>query len=220
MLFLSKSSLYELLILDRVSYTFGVRLPLSIYIFHQLIAERSSKMHTPDKRYGLHIFVENEQAPEYLYHESTFIEGPRGARFTIGLSNDTDRQVYALMSVDGVSPRTSRPVSSTSGYIIAREGTQTLYGWNEKGQEDCSPSPFLFGKLPKTDDARDSGIIAVTFHREVTLQPFAETKIVADNYFEVEGTLFDITGQDLQVYYDTDRGLLRRGIPFQGDTYP
>jgi hypothetical protein len=96
--------------------------------------------------------------------DRTYVVGRAGERYTILLSNRTDRRFEAVATVDGLDVINGQAGSlANRGYLIEPHGTLEIDGFR---QSDDTVAAFRFGRVAdsyaaKTGSARDVGVIGV-----------------------------------------------------------
>jgi hypothetical protein len=95
--------------------------------------------------------------------------GRAGERYSIVLSNRTDRRFEAVATVDGLDVINGQPGTlSNRGYLLEPHATLAIDGFR---QSDDTVAAFRFGKVvdsyaAQTGSARDVGVIGVAFFAE------------------------------------------------------
>lgn len=86
----------------------------------------------------LRVLIKGRPAQEYHRDDNTFIEGVRGANFSLELRNMTARRLLTHPVIDGLSVMTGEPAASkdsSHGYVLAPYATQVISGWRLNNQD-------------------------------------------------------------------------------------
>ncbi|MCC6648465.1 MAG: hypothetical protein IT374_23210 [Polyangiaceae bacterium] len=107
--------------------------------------------------------------PTFEHEGRTYVEGVRGERYKIRVSNPTGERVEAVVSVDGLDAIDGRSASRDKrGYVIEPFGTLELEGFRTSRSEVAA---FRFSSVRDSYAARkgqpdDVGVIGVLLFRE------------------------------------------------------
>jgi hypothetical protein len=103
-------------------------------------------MFTADYEFSLEVLVEGRSLWEYFYHDQRFVEGLVGRAFTlrIGKSN-RQRRALAVISVDGLSVMTGKPMGVSDGGYIFDGPFLEIPGWC---LDQKTMAAFLFATPP------------------------------------------------------------------------
>ncbi len=104
------------------------------------------------------IIVKGSNIREYVspMNFQTYVEGRDGSEFEIELSNDSNRDIEAIVSVDGLSIIDGKPAGSKSmGYIISAKSSVKIPGWKLQG--NSSAAKFVFSGKQGGSYAEQSG---------------------------------------------------------------
>lgn len=110
-----------------------------------------------------------QRLPVYRHAGRSYVAGRPGARYAIGLRNQTGQRVLAVLSVDGVNAVSGETAAwSQTGYVLGSQVPYQITGWRKTDQEVAA---FEFTALPESYAARTGrpanvGVIGVAVFRE------------------------------------------------------
>ena len=105
----------------------------------------------------------------YRHAGRSYVAGRPGARYAIGLRNQTGERVLAVLSVDGVNAVSGETAAwGQTGYVLGPQVPYQITGWRKSDQEVAA---FEFTALPESYAARTGrpanvGVIGVAVFRE------------------------------------------------------
>ena len=125
--------------------------------------------------YELTVLVDGVPVPSYTHDGDTYVLGQLGARYTLRVSNHSDRRIEAVVSVDGRDAIDGRPADfrGKRGYLVPAGGSVDIDGWRISRAEAAA---FRFSSVAnsyaaRTGSAREVGVIGVAIFPERYLPP-------------------------------------------------
>ncbi|GAA6143526.1 hypothetical protein [Hydrogenophaga sp. 5NK40-0174] len=109
------------------------------------------------------------ELPVYHHKGEYWVAGRPGARYAIGLRNQTGRRLLSVVSVDGVNVITGQSAAyEQNGYVLASGQSYDVTGWRKS---DNHVAAFHFTKARKSYASRtgrpfDLGVIGAAVFRE------------------------------------------------------
>ena len=110
-----------------------------------------------------------QRLPVYRHAGRSYVAGRPGARYAIGLRNQTGERVLAVLSVDGVNAVSGETAAwGQTGYVLGPQVPYQITGWRKSDQEVAA---FEFTALAESYAARTGrpanvGVIGVAVFRE------------------------------------------------------
>lgn len=110
-----------------------------------------------------------QRLPVYRHAGRSYVAGRPGARYAIGLRNQTGERVLAVLSVDGVNAVSGETAAwGQTGYVLGPQVPYQITGWRKTDREVAA---FEFTALPESYAARTGrpanvGVIGVAVFRE------------------------------------------------------
>ncbi len=87
-------------------------------------------MKTRNCNYRLEVIVNGRPIREYDHAEKTYVEGRKGSEFTLRIHNDTEREVEAVVTLDGLSVMNGKKGHfGVGGYIVRPYSHLDVPGW-------------------------------------------------------------------------------------------
>ena len=119
----------------------------------------------------LQLLTENgNPITEFSQNGLTFVEGRKGSKYKIKITNGTYSQIKAVISVDGLDILTGkRAKANAGGYVIPAYGSEVLDGWRIS---DKDVREFFFTKAGNSynaktgNDTNNLGVIGVLAYKE------------------------------------------------------
>jgi hypothetical protein len=113
----------------------------------------------------------------WRHHGRLFVAGDLGGRYSLRVTNHTDKRIMVVLSVDGVNILTGQTANyDQDGYVFSPYQSYDLLGWRKSNTEVAD---FTFAPLPqsyaaKTGRSSDVGVIGMAvFNEKVAVQPAA-----------------------------------------------
>lgn len=112
--------------------------------------------------------------PTFEHEGRTYVEGVRGERYKIRVSNPTGERVEAVVSVDGLDVLDGKPAAfERRGYIVPPYGSTRIAGFRRSQDEVAA---FRFSSVrdsyaARKGDDRDVGVIGVALFEEELRAP-------------------------------------------------
>ena len=98
--------------------------------------------------YGIEVLVNGRAVREYAHGGDTFVAGKKGAGYALRITNDSDKRVCAVVTVDGLSVLDGKESSHESGgYILPPFQSVTIPGWRLDNE---AVAKFVFSSLPES----------------------------------------------------------------------
>lgn len=119
--------------------------------------------------YEVEVLINGNPAKEYWKDGKLYIEGRKGAEFSIKIKNNGFARILAIPTVDGLSAIDGKEASYNSGgYIINGYSSVTIDGWRTS---DKDVARFYFTNpedsyAEKKGRQRNQGVIGVAIFRE------------------------------------------------------
>jgi hypothetical protein len=117
------------------------------------------------------VLVDGKPVQEYHKDQSVFVEGKRGSKFDLQLTNLTSRRLLVHPTVDGLSVMTGEEAArndSSRGYVLNGWEQATIPGWRLNAEEVARF--FFAGKgksyAEKTGRPENKGVIAAAVWEE------------------------------------------------------
>ena len=104
----------------------------------------------------------SNEAAEFVHEGRTFVEGRAGSAYALRVKNRNPFRVKTVISVDGVSVISGKPVSEASdetGYILSAHESLTIEGYR---LDDDSVAAFIFIKAEQGYAQADKGLTGTT----------------------------------------------------------
>jgi hypothetical protein len=120
--------------------------------------------------YGLWVVSNGKPGREYEHNGTIWLEGDKGAEFTLRVRNGQAHRVLAVVSVDGLSVMNGKTASYKSGgYILEPHCSEDIPGWRLNLDEVAR---FFFATLgasyaAKMDKPANIGVIGCAFFTEM-----------------------------------------------------
>lgn len=124
--------------------------------------------------FQMKVLVDGKPIQEYHKDDRTYVEGRKGSRFSLELTNLTPRRILAHPTVDGLSVMNGKEASrndNTEGYVLMPHQTLKIPGWR---LDNDTVADFFFAGgggsyAEKTGKPRNRGVIgcAVWEQKEV-----------------------------------------------------
>lgn len=181
----------------------------------------------------MELLVHGRTCTEYYHRSEVFVEGRSGSEFQIRITNNHDRRVTVVLSMDGLSVMDGKLASANrQGYIIGANSSETFKGWRLNDEDVAT---FEFANKPacyaaQMGDPKNVGVIGAVAFLE-------KRKMVAKEAIAMRGPTARDIGvgvgfgrrqreevttvafereeypvAQLAIRYDTAQGLERRGI--------
>lgn len=115
-----------------------------------------------------------EWLPQHRHRGETWIAGVPGRPYAVRITNDSDRRVLVVLSIDGVNAVTGETADpGQAGYVLAPWQSAEITGWR-KSLDDVAR--FVFTDLPdsyaaRTGRPRHVGVIGVAVFAERRYPP-------------------------------------------------
>lgn len=110
----------------------------------------------------------------WRHNGRAYVAGQPGSRYGLRVTNNTDRRVLVVMSVDGVNVLTGQTAGHDQrGYVFNPYQSYDVSGWRKS---DTEVAAFTFAPLPKSYAARtgrpgDVGVIGIAVFKERVVAP-------------------------------------------------
>jgi len=125
--------------------------------------------------YELTVLIDGVPAETFQHNGGTYVLGELGARYTLRISNHSDRRVEAVVAIDGrdaINGKTG-DFRSNRGYMIPAWGSVDVDGWRISQDEAAA---FRFASVPQSyaaqmGSAREVGVIGVAVFPERYVPP-------------------------------------------------
>lgn len=110
-----------------------------------------------------------EWLPQHRHRGDTWIAGAPGRSYSVRITNDSDRRVLVVLSIDGINAVTGETADpSQAGYVLAPWQSAEITGWR-KSLDDVAR--FVFTDLPdsyaaRTGRPRHVGVIGIAVFAE------------------------------------------------------
>lgn len=120
------------------------------------------------KQYNVNILVNGRKVREFEKNGMVFIEGREGTKYEINVSNNSNKRILAVITVDGYSVLGDNK-EENSGYIIDANDSLKLKGFR---LDEEKVSAFVFSKKGESraqkgfSYAKDCGVIGVKIFQE------------------------------------------------------
>ena len=166
--------------------------------------------------YDVQVIREDGQTlPTYGLKDRFYVEGAAGERYTIRVSNPTDRRVEAVISVDGLDAVDGDPGDLRKrGYIVPPYGQVSVEGFRTSLDDVAT---FRFSAVgdsyaAQKGKARNVGVIAVAIFEEAGPPPEPQ-QVIGGNY-DYRGDLDDADeGADSAVHAKHHRDVAKKSPP-------
>jgi hypothetical protein len=142
--------------------------------------------------FEVEVLVHGSPVKEYYHNGKIYIEGRKGAEYSIRLKNNSARRVLAVPTVDGLSVLNGKPGNFKSqGYILDSYSSMIVDGWRVSDKE---VKKFYFtdpndSYAKRSDNGNNYGILGVAFFEEsdtigikLALETLKELKKLEDDF--------------------------------------
>lgn len=122
------------------------------------------------RKYKVEVTISNAPVTEYYHTDgNVYIEGRKGSKYKLRISNNTNKSVLAVASVDGLSVMNGNPAGLDSpGYVVAANSSIDIEGWVV---DNDTQAAFEFADMRKSYGAQsgsnqNAGVIGVMFFEQ------------------------------------------------------
>jgi hypothetical protein len=122
--------------------------------------------------YAIEVLLDGVPAPTFERAGETYVLGQMGGRYTVRITNNSDRRIEAVVSVDGRDVIDGKPADfrDKRGYLVPAWGQAEIDGWRMSESEVAA---FRFAAVgesyaARTGSARDVGVIGLAVFPERT----------------------------------------------------
>jgi hypothetical protein len=120
--------------------------------------------------YAIEVLLDGVPAPTFERGGETYVLGQMGGRYTLRITNNSDRRIEAVVSVDGRDVIDGKPADfrNKRGYLVPAWGQAEIDGWRMSESEVAA---FRFAAVgesyaARTGSARDVGVIGLAVFPE------------------------------------------------------
>lgn len=131
-------------------------------------------------KYELSVIVNGDTVKKFSHDGKLFIAGYNGSEYILRVSNNTDKRVLAIISVDGINVVDGKEASEQStGYIVAARSAVNIKGFRESethvGAFKFATKGKSYTKETITGSTKDCGVIGCMIVEEkAKIDPYKE----------------------------------------------